>query len=158
MVLLDSSLPKHPPVIRVGRVAVEHFPELARCQFPLAGAQMQGESIEVEQFAPLGLDGATQRIAGREWHLSGEVEHPGQHPFELAAAHPGGVLEDRSIRDSQLAQIPVLDRESMSPASRCIRRLAARLSASKPAATPILPRPVLVPRSTPENTGAVPCA
>ncbi len=58
--------------------------------------------------------------------------------------YDGYVLEDRSLRNSLLAQIPVLESESTSPASRCIRRLAYRLAASRPtSAGPWAPRPTL---------------
>jgi flagellar biosynthesis protein FlhG len=46
----------------------------------------------------------------------------------------GYVLDDRAIRESVLGQVPVLERDSASPASRCIRRLAARLASLRPSA------------------------
>ena len=46
----------------------------------------------------------------------------------------GYVLDDDAMRESVLGQVPVLDRESASPASRCIRRLAARLATFRPTA------------------------
>jgi len=49
--------------------------------------------------------------------------------------YDGYVLEDRTLRESVLAQVPVVESEAMSPASRCIRRLACRLAASRPEAT-----------------------
>jgi flagellar biosynthesis protein FlhG len=45
--------------------------------------------------------------------------------------YDGYVLEDRTLRDAQLAQIPVLETQSTSPATACIRRLACRLAASR---------------------------
>jgi len=46
--------------------------------------------------------------------------------------YDGHVLEDRSIKDSGLAQRPLIGHESSGPASRCIRRLACRLIAARP--------------------------
>ena len=46
--------------------------------------------------------------------------------------YDGYVLEDRMLRESQFAQVPVIEQEATSPASRCIRRLACRLAASRP--------------------------
>ena len=48
--------------------------------------------------------------------------------------YDGHVLEDRSVKDSGLAQRPLTGHESSSPASRCIRRLACRLISSRPSA------------------------
>lgn len=107
---------------------------------------------------PIGVVVNSARDAEEADVVFRQISTAAERFLQRTVRYDGYVLEDRSIKDSQLAQIPVLDRESMSPASRCIRRLAARLSASNPAATPVLPRPVLVPRSAPENTGAVPCA
>jgi flagellar biosynthesis protein FlhG len=67
----------------------------------------------------------------------------------------GYVLEDRTLRDAQLAQIPILESESTSPASRCIRRLASRLATSRPSAVgPWSSRPG--PMVT--SPGSAPCA
>jgi flagellar biosynthesis protein FlhG len=48
--------------------------------------------------------------------------------------YDGHVLEDRSVKDSGLAQRPLTGHESSGPASRCIRRLACRLIAARPSA------------------------
>ena len=46
--------------------------------------------------------------------------------------YDGHVLEDRSVKDSGLAQRPLIGHESSGPASRCIRRLACRLISARP--------------------------
>jgi flagellar biosynthesis protein FlhG len=46
--------------------------------------------------------------------------------------YDGHVLEDRSVKDSGLAQRPLIGHESTGPASRCIRRLACRLISVRP--------------------------
>jgi flagellar biosynthesis protein FlhG len=69
----------------------------------------------------------------------------------------GYVLEDRAIRDSILGQVPVLERDSAGPASRCIRRLAARLASTRPSAIgPWAARPA-APSFT-ANSLEAPCA
>lgn len=44
----------------------------------------------------------------------------------------GYVLDDDAMRESALGQVPVLERESASPAGRCLRRLACRLATFRP--------------------------
>jgi len=57
----------------------------------------------------------------------------------------GHVVEDRSIRDAGLAQMPVVGGDVVGPAAACIRRLATRLVASRPSgAGPWPARPVTV--------------
>lgn len=51
--------------------------------------------------------------------------------LKRALRFDGHVLEDRSIKDSALAQVPVIRKDSDGPASRCIRRLAYRLTAAR---------------------------
>lgn len=46
--------------------------------------------------------------------------------------YDGHVLEDRSVKDATLAQLPLVGGEAAGPASRDIRRLACRLTASRP--------------------------
>jgi len=46
--------------------------------------------------------------------------------------YDGHVLEDRSVKDSGLAQRPLIGHEPTGPASRCIRRLACRLISARP--------------------------
>ena len=65
--------------------------------------------------------------------------------------YDGHVLDDRSIKDSALAQMPLVGSELQGPAAACIRRLAARLAATRPSgAGPWAPGPVPVqPAATP---------
>jgi len=44
----------------------------------------------------------------------------------------GYVLNDEAMRESALGQVPVIERESASPAGRCLRRLACRLATFRP--------------------------
>jgi flagellar biosynthesis protein FlhG len=46
--------------------------------------------------------------------------------------YDGHVLEDRSMRDATLAQVPLVGQPAMGAASRCIRRVACRLVAARP--------------------------
>jgi flagellar biosynthesis protein FlhG len=46
--------------------------------------------------------------------------------------YDGHVFEDRSVKDSVIAQSPFVGSEAGGPASRCIRRLACRLAAARP--------------------------
>ncbi|MCC7010587.1 MAG: MinD/ParA family protein [Acidobacteria bacterium] len=45
--------------------------------------------------------------------------------------YDGHVLEDRSVKDATLAQVPLVGGDAASPASRDIRRLACRLTAAR---------------------------
>jgi flagellar biosynthesis protein FlhG len=49
--------------------------------------------------------------------------------------YDGHVLEDRSVRDSGLAQMPLVGSDARGPAIGCIRRLATRLTATRPTAS-----------------------
>jgi flagellar biosynthesis protein FlhG len=46
--------------------------------------------------------------------------------------YDGHIVEDRALRESLLAQVSLVEDASTSPASRCIRRLACRLAATRP--------------------------
>jgi len=46
--------------------------------------------------------------------------------------YDGHVLEDRSVKDSGLAQMPLIGSDLRGPALGCIRRLATRLTATRP--------------------------
>ena len=74
--------------------------------------------------------------------------------------YDGYVLEDRAFKESQHAQIPVFESDSTSPASRCIRRLACRLAASRPTSTgPWSSRSAApLPLNLSAFSGEVPCA
>jgi len=77
----------------------------------------------------------------------------------LQLRYDGYVLEDRLLREAQLAQIPVLETESDSPASRCIRRLASRIASVRASsAGPWASRLGQTPPPFGRSTGAVPCA
>jgi len=76
-------------------------------------------------------------------------------------SYDGYVLEDRTLRDAELAQIPILETESTSPASRCIRRLACRLAASRQTAVgpwSSRPGPMVSSSGTSSPGGTAPCA
>ena len=67
--------------------------------------------------------------------------------------YDGHVLEDRSVKDSGLAQRPLIGNEDAGPASRCIRRLAYRLIAARPSGVgPWSPTP-FVSGPTPGSAG-----
>jgi len=73
--------------------------------------------------------------------------------------YDGHVLEDRSVKDSALAQMPLVGSELKGPASGCIRRLAARLTATRPSgAGPWAPAPIHIQPATPPGMEAPRCA
>jgi flagellar biosynthesis protein FlhG len=49
--------------------------------------------------------------------------------------YDGHVLEDPSMREAALAQVPLVAHEQGGPASRCIRRIACRLAGARPSGT-----------------------
>ena len=55
--------------------------------------------------------------------------------------YDGHILEDHALRESLLAQVSLGDSASTSPASRCIRRLACRLAATRPTGAGPWPAP-----------------
>jgi flagellar biosynthesis protein FlhG len=69
--------------------------------------------------------------------------------------YDGHILEDPALRESLLSQVALIEDASASPASRCIRRLACRIAASRPSAVgpwaPVRTEPIGV-------AGARPCA
>jgi len=65
--------------------------------------------------------------------------------------YDGHVLDDSTVRRSTYAQQPHVGPDAAGPASRCIRRLACRLAASRPAGPRPWPRPVPDP-TTPSIT------
>jgi flagellar biosynthesis protein FlhG len=73
--------------------------------------------------------------------------------------YDGHVLEDRSVKDSALAQLPLVGSELQGPAAACIRRLAARLAATRPSgAGPWAPGPMSVTRGTSNGLETPRCA
>lgn len=59
--------------------------------------------------------------------------------------YEGHVLEDRLVKESVFAQMPLVGSDANGPATGCIRRLASRLTAARaPGAGPWPARPVLV--------------
>jgi MinD-like ATPase involved in chromosome partitioning or flagellar assembly len=86
---------------------------------------------------------ATERFLGRSVRYDGHVVH------------------DRSVTDAALAQVPLVSSDQSGPASRCIRRLACRLVASRPTGSGPwgAPRPaVAVPPALVGQAGGVPPA
>ena len=72
--------------------------------------------------------------------------------------YDGHVLEDRSVKDSALAQVPLMGGDSAGPASRDIRRLACRLTAARPSAAGPWPAGRVVAVAPVSSYGASPCA
>jgi len=73
--------------------------------------------------------------------------------------YDGYVLEDRSIKDAALSQMPLVGSELAGPAGGCIRRLATRLTATRPSgAGPWAPGPIPVPSQNSAELGAPRCA
>jgi len=88
-----------------------------------------------------------------------QISTAAQRFLNRSLRYDGYVPEDRSVRDSQLAQVPLVERESGSPASRSIRRLACRLATLRPMATgPWAPsRIAVVPDAGAAASAEVPC-
>jgi flagellar biosynthesis protein FlhG len=73
--------------------------------------------------------------------------------------YDGHVLEDRSVKDSGLAQMPLVGSDLGGPALGCIRRLATRLTATRPSGTGPWPAgPMPTTGTTTSAMGAPRCA
>jgi flagellar biosynthesis protein FlhG len=109
---------------------------------------------------PIGVVVNATRDADEAGLVFRQISTAAERFLRRSLRYDGYVLEDRALRDAQLAQIPVLETESTSPASRCIRRLASRLAASRQSAVgPWSSRPgPMVSSSLASSTGPVPCA
>lgn len=109
---------------------------------------------------PIGVVVNTARDAEEGSLVFRQISTAAERFLKRTIRYDGYVLEDRMLKDSLLAQIPVLENDSTSPASRCIRRLAARLATSRPSGSgPWAARPALVPATSAiRSTGALPCA
>ena len=81
---------------------------------------------------PIGLVVNSARDAEEAHVVFRQISTAAERFLHRTIRFDGYVLEDRDIRESILAQVPVLERNSAGPASRCIRRLAARLASIRP--------------------------
>ena len=81
---------------------------------------------------PIGLVVNSARDAEEAHVVFRQISTAAERFLHRSIRFDGYVLEDRDIRESILAQVPVLERKSAGPASRCIRRLAARLASLRP--------------------------
>jgi flagellar biosynthesis protein FlhG len=84
---------------------------------------------------PIGVVVNSARDAEEAGVVYRQLETAAERFLKRTLRYDGYVLQDRLLRESLLAQVPLVESESASPASRCIRRLACRLAASRPAAT-----------------------
>ena len=60
--------------------------------------------------------------------------------------YEGHVLEDRLVKESGFAQVPLVGSEQAGPASSCIRRLASKITSARQTGGPWPARPMLVPK------------
>jgi flagellar biosynthesis protein FlhG len=65
--------------------------------------------------------------------------------------YEGHVLEDRLVKESGFAQMPLVSGEQAGPASHCIRRLASKLTAARHSGGPWPARPMAVVGRTPRG-------
>lgn len=109
---------------------------------------------------PIGVVVNAARDADEGSLVFGQISTAAERFLHRTLRYDGYVLEDRSVRDSQLAQVPLVDGGSASPASRCIRRLACRLAASRPAASGpwSSTRAVVLPTHVAAGSTEAPCA
>ena len=81
---------------------------------------------------PIGIVVNTARDAEQGHLVFRQLSLAAQRFLNRTLRYDGHVLEDRSVKDSSLAQLPLAGGESAGPASRDIRRLACRLTATRP--------------------------
>ena len=94
---------------------------------------------------PIGIVVNTARDAEEGHLVFRQISLAAQRFLNRTLRYDGHVLEDRSVKDSSLAQLPLVGGDSAGPASRDIRRLATRLTAARPSgAGPWPARPTLV--------------
>jgi flagellar biosynthesis protein FlhG len=109
---------------------------------------------------PIGVIVNSTRDAEEGTVVFRQISTAAERFLGLQIRYDGYVLEDRLLKEAQMAQIPVLETESASPAGRCIRRLAGRFASLRASSagpwagrmTPPTPPPVI------RHTGASPCA
>jgi flagellar biosynthesis protein FlhG len=81
---------------------------------------------------PIGVVVNTARDADEGHLVFRQISLAAERFLNRSLRYDGHVLEDRSVKDSSLAQMPLVGGDAAaSPASRDIRRLAARLTASR---------------------------
>ena len=108
---------------------------------------------------PIGVVVNTARDAEEANTVFRQISTAAERFLNRTLRFDGYVLEDRLLRESLLAQVPMVERETAGPASRCIRRLACRLAASRPsAAGPWAMRPAGSPLSVVFRGPEAPCA
>ena len=81
---------------------------------------------------PIGIVVNSTRDAEQGQVVFRQIATAAERFLQRSLHYDGHVPEDRGLRESILEQVPVVERESSSPASRCIRRLAARLASARP--------------------------
>jgi flagellar biosynthesis protein FlhG len=69
--------------------------------------------------------------------------------------YEGHVLEDRLLKESGFAQMPLVGQDSAGPASNCIRRLAQKLTAARQSGGPWPSRPMPVDRAAGARSGSM---
>jgi flagellar biosynthesis protein FlhG len=96
---------------------------------------------------PIGIVVNTARDAEEGDLVFRQISMAADRFLKRAVRYDGHVLEDRAVRDAGLAQTPLAGGEHAGPAGRDIRRLACRLTASRPSGAG--PWPALVPFAGP---------
>lgn len=97
------------------------------------------------QATPIGVVVNTARDADEGHLVFRQISLAAERFLHRSLRYDGHVLDDRSVKDSTLAQMPLASGNGASPASRDIRRLATRLTAARPSgAGPWAPGPRLV--------------
>ncbi len=81
---------------------------------------------------PVGVVVNTARDAEEGHLVFRQISSAAERFLGRSLRYDGHVLEDRSVKDATLAQLPLMSGEAAGPASRDIRRLACRLTAARP--------------------------
>ncbi|MEO7191694.1 MAG: P-loop NTPase [Vicinamibacterales bacterium] len=82
---------------------------------------------------PIGVVVNTARDAEEGQIVFRQISSASERFLNRTLRYDGHVLEDRSVKDATLGQMPLMGSESKSPATRDIRRLACRLTAARSA-------------------------
>ena len=92
---------------------------------------------------PIGVVVNTARDADEGQLVFKQISLAAERFLRREVRYDGHVLEDKALKDGSLAQAPITAGPSTGPASRDIKRLASRLSASRPPAPGVKGTPVL---------------
>ena len=107
---------------------------------------------------PIGVVVNTARDADEGHLVFRQISLAAERFLHRSVRYDGHVLEDRSVKDSTLAQMALVGNEPAGPASRDIRRIATRLTAARPSgAGPWPAKPALVSSRSAAHTEAQPC-